>query len=68
MSILFNRLFGEKSLVGFEKPSKMSSFRILSKDDLDAIHWASLDILKETGIGIIRGEDSLKMLKKRVAM
>jgi len=51
-------------MVGFEKPSKMPSFRILSKDDLDAIHWATLDILKETGVRIVRGEDSLKLLKK----
>jgi trimethylamine--corrinoid protein Co-methyltransferase len=58
-------LFGEKSLIGFEKPSKMPSFRILSKDDLDAIHWATLDVLKETGIRIIRGENSLKLLKKK---
>jgi trimethylamine--corrinoid protein Co-methyltransferase len=51
-------------MVGFEKPSKMPSFRTLSKDDLDAIHWATLDILKETGVRIVRGEDSLKLLKK----
>jgi len=43
----------------------MPSFRILSEDDLDAIHWATLDILKETGIRIVRGEDSLKLLKKK---
>jgi trimethylamine--corrinoid protein Co-methyltransferase len=58
-------LCGENWLMGFEKPSKMPSFRILSKDDLDAIHWATLDILKETGIRIVRGEDSLKLLKKK---
>ncbi len=65
MSIPLNRLFGEKSLIGFEKPSKMPYYRILGKDDLDAIHWAALDILKETGIRIVRGEDSLKLLKKK---
>jgi len=43
----------------------MPSFRILSKDDLDAIHWATLDVLKETGIRIVGGENSLKLLKKK---
>jgi len=52
-------------LVGFEKPSKMPSFRILSKDDLDAIHRATLDILKETGIRIVEGEEVLKLLKEK---
>jgi trimethylamine--corrinoid protein Co-methyltransferase len=51
--------------VGFEKPSKKPSFRILSKDDLDAIHWATLNILKETGIRIVGGKNSLKLLKKK---
>jgi len=41
----------------------MPSFRIFSRDDLDTIHWASLDILKETGIRIVEGEEVLKMLK-----
>jgi len=45
----------------------MPSFRIFSRDDLDTIHWASLDILKETGIRIVEGEEVLKMLKTRVA-
>jgi len=54
-----------KKLVGFEKPSKMPSFRILSKDDLDAIHRATLDILKETGIRIVEGEEVLKLLKEK---
>lgn len=43
----------------------MPSFRILSKDDLDAIHWATLDILKETGIRIVEGEEVLKLLKDK---
>jgi len=51
--------------VGFEKPSKMPSFRIFSRDDLYAIHWACLDILKETGIRIVEGEEILKMLKDK---
>jgi len=56
-------LFGEKSLIGFEKPSKMPSYGIFNTDDLDAIHWATLDILKETGIRIVEGEEILRMLK-----
>ena len=51
--------------MGFEKPSKMPSFRIFTRDDLDAIHWASLDVLKETGIRMIKGENILKMLKEK---
>jgi trimethylamine--corrinoid protein Co-methyltransferase len=43
----------------------MPSFRILSKDDLDAIHRATLDILKETGIRIVEGEEVLKLLKEK---
>jgi len=43
----------------------MPSFRILSKDDLDAIHWATLDILKDTGIRIVEGEEVLKLLKDK---
>jgi len=52
-------------MVGFEKPSKMPSFRIFSRDDLYAIHWACLDVLKETGIRIVEGENVLKMLKEK---
>jgi len=51
--------------VGFEKPSKMPSFRIFSRDDLYTIHWACLDILKETGIRIVEGEEVLKMLREK---
>jgi trimethylamine--corrinoid protein Co-methyltransferase len=51
--------------VGFEKPSKMPSFRIFTRDDLYSIHWATLDILKEIGIRIIKGEEILKMLKDK---
>jgi len=53
------------SLVGFEKPSKIPSFRIFSRDDLDAIHWVSLDILEKTGIRIVEGEEVLEMLKNK---
>jgi len=44
------RLCGVKEFVGFEKPSKMPSFRIFSRDDLYVIHWASLDILEKTAL------------------
>ena len=43
----------------------MPSFRIFTRDDLNAIHWASLDVLKETGIRMIKGENILKMLKEK---
>jgi len=52
-------------LVGFEKPSKMPSYRVLSRDELDAIHWATLDILEKTGIRIVEGKEILKMLEDR---
>ncbi len=41
----------------------MPSYRILSKDDSDAIHWTTLDILEKTGIRIVEGEEILKMLE-----
>jgi len=43
----------------------MPSFRVLSKDDLDAIHCATLDILEKTGIKIVNGEKVLKLLEKK---
>ncbi|UCE16743.1 MAG: trimethylamine methyltransferase family protein [Candidatus Bathyarchaeota archaeon] len=52
-------------MVGFEKPSKMPSFRIFNKDDLYAIHGASLEVLSRTGIKIAHGENLLKALKKK---
>ena len=42
----------------------MPSFRVLSKDDLDAIQCATLDILEKTGIKIENGEKVLKLLEK----
>ena len=50
-------------MVGFEKRSSMPSFRVLTKDALDAIHLASLDVLENVGIRIHHGERILKMLK-----
>jgi trimethylamine--corrinoid protein Co-methyltransferase len=49
-------------MVGFEKPSSMPSFRVLTKDSIDAIHWATLDILARTGMKISYGKGILKML------
>ena len=43
----------------------MPAFRILARDDLDAIHWATLDILERTGVRIIKGEKVLKMLEEK---
>ncbi|RLI39777.1 hypothetical protein DRO69_13865, partial [Candidatus Bathyarchaeota archaeon] len=50
-------------MVGFEKPSLMPSFRVLSEDALEAIHLASLEVLEKTGIRIHHSENVLKMLK-----
>nr|NIR86992.1 hypothetical protein [Candidatus Bathyarchaeota archaeon] len=37
---------------GFSRETQKISFSVLSKDDLEAIHWASLHILETTGIRI----------------
>jgi trimethylamine--corrinoid protein Co-methyltransferase len=50
-------------MVGFEKHGWMPSFRVFSEDALDAIHSASLEVLEQTGVGIVHGERILKMLK-----
>ncbi len=39
-------------MVGFEKHGLMPSFRVFTKDALEAIHLASLDVLESTGIRI----------------
>ncbi len=49
-------------MVGFEKSSLMPSFRVFTKDGLDAIHSASLETLEKTGVRILHGESVLKML------
>jgi len=51
-------------MVGFEKPSSMPSFRVLTRDALDAIHWAALDIIAKTGMKISYSKELLKMLEK----
>jgi trimethylamine--corrinoid protein Co-methyltransferase len=50
-------------MIGFEKHGLMPSFRVFSEDALDAIHLASLEVLEKTGINIVHGERTLKMLK-----
>jgi len=41
----------------------MPSFRVFTKDALEAIHLASLEILEKTGIKIAHGKRLLEMLK-----
>jgi len=50
-------------MVGFEKPSSMPVFRVLSEDALQDIHWATLNVLSKTGVKVYYGENVLKMLK-----
>ncbi len=50
-------------MVGFEKHGLMPSFRVFTKDALEAIHLASLEILEKTGIKIAHGKRLLEMLK-----
>jgi trimethylamine--corrinoid protein Co-methyltransferase len=51
-------------MVGFEKSSSAPSFRVLMKDSIDAIHWATLDILARSGLKISYGKRVLEMLQK----
>ena len=51
-------------MVGFEKSSSMPSFSVLTKDSIDAIHWATLDILERNGMKISYGKRILEMLQK----
>lgn len=51
-------------MLGFEKPSSMPSFRVFTKDDLDAIHWATLDVLARTGVKVSFSGKILKMLEE----
>ena len=45
----------------FARTTSTPVFRLLSKDALDAIHWATLDVLERTGIKIF-SDKVLKML------
>ena len=37
---------------GFSRETQKISFSVLSKDDLKAIHWATLDVLERTGVKV----------------
>ncbi|NIR87218.1 hypothetical protein GWO13_06470 [Candidatus Bathyarchaeota archaeon] len=45
----------------FARTGSTPKFRLLSKDSLEAIHWATLDVLERTGIKIF-SDRVLKML------
>ena len=47
---------------GFPRETQKINFSVLSKDDLEAIHWATLDILETTGIRI-HSKKCLKILE-----
>jgi len=47
----------------FTRTTSTPMFRLLSKDALDAIHWATLDVLERTGIKIF-SDKVLKMLEE----
>jgi trimethylamine--corrinoid protein Co-methyltransferase len=48
---------------GFPRETQKIKFSVLSKDDLEAIHWASLDVLETTGIRI-HSKKCLKILEE----
>lgn len=48
---------------GFPRETQKISFSVLSKDDLETIHWATLDVLETTGIKI-RSEKCLAILEE----
>lgn len=48
---------------GFPRETQKISFSVLSKDDLEAIHWATLDVLETTGIRI-HSERCLRILEE----
>ncbi len=47
---------------GFPRETQRIAFSVLSKDDLEAIHWATLDVLETTGVRIY-SEKCLKTLE-----
>jgi len=47
----------------FPKTSQMLSCRILSKESLDAIHYATLEVLEKTGV-IVESDKALKILEE----
>ncbi len=48
---------------GFPRNTQKIIFSVLSKDDLEAVHWATLDILETTGVKIY-SEKCLKILER----
>jgi len=48
-------------LWGFSRETQRISFSVLSRDDLKAVHWATLDVLERTGFRVY-SEKCLKML------
>lgn len=48
---------------GFPRESQRVSFHVLSTDDLEAIHWATLDVLETIGVKIY-SEKCLKILEE----
>jgi len=53
----------EIQLWGFSRETQKIFFSVLSKDDLKAIHWATLDVLERTGFRV-HSEKCLTMLDK----
>jgi len=51
----------EENVYRFSRTTSAPRFRLLSEDALDAIHWATLDVLERTGIKIF-SDKVLKML------
>jgi len=50
-------------LIRFTKTSQMLSCRILSKESLDAIHYATLEVLEKTGV-VVESDKALKILEE----
>lgn len=50
-------------VIRFTKTSQMLSCRILSKESLDAIHYATLEVLEKTGV-VVESEKALKILEE----
>ncbi|NIR86561.1 hypothetical protein GWO13_02890, partial [Candidatus Bathyarchaeota archaeon] len=50
-------------MIRFAKTSQMLSSRILSKESLDAIHHATLEVLEKTGV-VVESDKALKILEE----
>ncbi len=48
---------------GFPRETQRITFSVLAKDDLEAIHWATLDVLETTGVRIY-SDKCLKILEE----